>query len=370
MMEVNFKNILDKVEAELPKRGLKDVQHIAADVWLCASGLQKSVRRGDERLAASCALTLAHQDRKRCWRRLMTIALEDIGAANLELVLETIVAYQSPMFRRACGDITVAAHLARKMAASVKSRLSTEMIFLTDLAGDMAKARKAAERASSRKLGAIVLDTSQEPSHRFLSLWALAGSKLYSAKGFSRVGDIQATEKILRMLPVCGSLTQACITLLPAVSHPLALFMPLAYTVIEQEKASLRVEKERPASSEIFEGIPAFFADPLYTRTGGTALRKLQKAVPALRTYSQPQLGESLFFLCGENIDRRLTSDSLEQLRQSSIGALMCHLGLDQHEYAVLGRLLKKHWGLWNSLRVQEIERSLYGQKDLFSVKE
>lgn len=367
----DFWATLARLKTELPATGLKKIPLIAADRWILASGLQKSCRRGSERLAASFALSLAHHDRRMLWRRLLVIAFEDIGPANPELVQEAVTIFKFPVMRRELGDTAAAVHLARKMAASVKSRYLTEMLFFADRSKEAASTRKCVEKAGNRKLLNMMLDPDRQPYERGLAIWALAGSKSYPAQGFQRAGDIELAAEALRQLPAPSDLTEGSVAVMRDMRHPLPLFMPLAWEVFEQQKLHLRVQHERPLSSEEFEGVPAFSIDPLYTRVGGSALRQLQKAVPALKGYRPAQLGETLFFIEGENIDKRLTSDMLDQFRQDSIHSLMLDLGLDQQEYAVLTRTLTKHWGLYNTIRLQQLEKSLYGSEpDLFSGRE
>jgi len=45
------------------------------------SALQKHIRRGEEKQAMKCALELLPKYEKYFWRRLLVIALEDIGPA-------------------------------------------------------------------------------------------------------------------------------------------------------------------------------------------------------------------------------------------------------------------------------------------------
>ncbi|MCE9508323.1 MAG: hypothetical protein K8R48_08455 [Alphaproteobacteria bacterium] len=367
----SFQSILTRLAAEIPATGLKRIPIIGCDKWVAASGLQKSIRRGDQKLAASFALPLAYADRRMLWRRLLVTAFEDCSMGGPDVVQEVVAAYKCPVWRREIGDTELAVHLARKMAASVKSRYLTEMLFYIDLSVETAKARTCAEKAGNKKLGNIILDPDRQPHERFTALWALAGTKAYPAKGFTRTGDIAVAADALRRLPAPPELTETCIAVLRDMPYPLPLFMPLAWTIFEQQKTDLRVHQERPLSSPEFETVPAFAIDPLYTRIGQASVRQLQKTVPALKGYTPAQLGETLFFICGENIDQRLTSDALDRFRESSIHALMLDLGLDQQEYAVLTRTLIKHWDLYNELRLKQLERSLYGaEADLFSAAE
>lgn len=368
MLSFNFQPILNRLAAEIPTNHLKQVPLIAADKWVQCSGMQKSCRRGNEKLAASFALSLAYADRKMLWRRLLVTVFEDVGPANPELVLEVVAAYKHPSWRREVGDTELAVHLARKMAQSVKSRYLTEMLIFIDSSKDVTSSLKCAEKAGNRKLLNILLDPDKQPYERFIALWATAGTKLYPAKMMARSGDTGVAAEVLRKLPAPPELTEACIAVLRDMPFPLPLFMPLAWAIFEQQKSDLRVQKERPLSCEEFEGVPTFAIDPLYTRLGIAAMRELQKRTLALKGYNPTALGEAAFFIEGENLDRRLTSDTLDKFRQDSIQSLMFSFGLDKQEYALLTRTLIKHWDLYNDFRLKQLGRSLYGSEiDLFS---
>jgi replication-associated recombination protein RarA len=63
---------------------------VQCDRWVAASLLQKAVRRGETQLALRAAFTLHQFDRASVWRRLMIIAVEDIGAAEPDAIAEAV----------------------------------------------------------------------------------------------------------------------------------------------------------------------------------------------------------------------------------------------------------------------------------------
>ncbi|MFN7113417.1 MAG: hypothetical protein ACK4PK_03565 [Alphaproteobacteria bacterium] len=357
---MTFLHSFQRLADELTPCTLRRVPVLSADKYVLASGLQKSIRRGEVNRAASFALSLAHADRRMLWRRLLVIVFEDIGIANPELMIQTLAASQSPLERRKAGDVEVAVHLAKKMAGSVKSRFMTEALSLTDLGQGLSSLRKSLPKLSNRKLATITLDPAQDAQTRFLALWGLAGTKAFPAKGFKReAGDLIAAAKTLRALPVPEELTEACIAGLKSMPWPLVLFAPLAAAVVQTQDC--RIKTTQPCSSPEFEGIPMYAIDGLYTRLGQASLRQLQKQTPALEGYSPVQMGETLFFIEGEGMNRRLTSDSLSAFRLAGIEALMTHLGLTAREYRILQKTIIRQWDTLNDLRLRQFERSLHG---------
>jgi hypothetical protein len=75
-----------------------------ADQYLCASALQKSIRRGDIVIARRSAHQLYSLDRPRLWRRLAVIALEDIGIADIAVAAELTGIATISSARRLLGD--------------------------------------------------------------------------------------------------------------------------------------------------------------------------------------------------------------------------------------------------------------------------
>lgn len=362
---MDFRNRLAALEPAIGS--IKRVPRLPGDQWLLASGLQKAIRFGDVQRAAGFALSLAFVDRRMLHKRLCVVAFEDVGPGNPGLVIDVIAAFKSPLWRRRVGDTQVAVHLAKAMARSVKSRFLTEAIFLTDLGQEAASLRKKMPRLSNKTLASLTLDPHKPVHERFLALHALAGTKLYPAKGFSRAGDLEASCAVIRQLPGAPELAEACIGVLRDLRWPLALWMPLAVGMM----GDCRVENERPLSAPEVEGVPVYAVD-MYTRLGQTALRQLQRRVPALKGYSPAQLGEACFFIESECLAQRLTSDALAVFRLKSLEALMADLGLDWQGYKILERILIKHWDLYNELRLHQLERSLSGMReaDLFAGKE
>lgn len=80
-----------------------DVMVGGADRWVLASLLQKAIRRGRCELALGASLKLLELDPSRLWRRLMTVALEDVGVGDLAVALDLVAISSSPVARRLLG---------------------------------------------------------------------------------------------------------------------------------------------------------------------------------------------------------------------------------------------------------------------------
>ncbi len=98
--------------------------------WLYASALQKAIRRGHSEIAAMCAESLSAIDPAYFWRRLPTIALEDVGFGNKVACALVLEAARSGAFRRKLGERQVTFFLVDKLCTSVKDRSLCDLLML------------------------------------------------------------------------------------------------------------------------------------------------------------------------------------------------------------------------------------------------
>lgn len=98
--------------------------------WRYVSGLQKAIRRGHSEVAAICADALSQIDPGYFWKRLPTIALEDVGFGSKLACALTIEAAKSGQFRRKLGERQVLFYLVSKLSDSTKDRSLCDLLVL------------------------------------------------------------------------------------------------------------------------------------------------------------------------------------------------------------------------------------------------
>lgn len=91
------------------------------------SSLQKHIRRGEEVKALKCAYELVPKYEKWLWRRLIVIALEDIGPANPDLYVQ-VRAVRGTYFEfrqedKRGSEVLVLSNVILLMCRSPKSRI-------------------------------------------------------------------------------------------------------------------------------------------------------------------------------------------------------------------------------------------------------
>lgn len=95
----------------------------------CVSALQKCIRRGHDEEAMYWAFEVEATDRNYLWRRLLLIASEDIGPANIAVVNLVHHLRQAAMERtRDDGSKLLLAHAILEMARSPKSRIVDDFV--------------------------------------------------------------------------------------------------------------------------------------------------------------------------------------------------------------------------------------------------
>ena len=93
------------------------------DPWVASSLLQKSIRRGDAGLANQAAGAFARHRGEGIWRRLATIAVEDVGIADIGLVAEVVRLATDRELRFMLGpEIDVVREVCARLAAGAKDR--------------------------------------------------------------------------------------------------------------------------------------------------------------------------------------------------------------------------------------------------------
>jgi len=106
---------------------------IAADPWVVSSLLQKSIRRGEITIAQRAALTFVKLNGATIWRRLMVIAFEDVGVANIDAIAAVVAASSDAALRKSCGGNShIAIHLTGLLAASPKDRSADYLVGAKD----------------------------------------------------------------------------------------------------------------------------------------------------------------------------------------------------------------------------------------------
>jgi replication-associated recombination protein RarA len=87
--------------------------------------LQKAIRRGEGATGQRAASVLHREDHARAWRRLIAIAFEDVGPADVDVVVQTVAAAISSDWRAKHGEERVFASILSQLAEALKAAVPT-----------------------------------------------------------------------------------------------------------------------------------------------------------------------------------------------------------------------------------------------------
>jgi hypothetical protein len=238
-----------------------------ADRWLLASLLQKAIRRDQPHMALGAALSLLEIDSARVWRRLATVALEDIGVGDLDVTLLLLAASTAAVVRRALGG-------NRECLAAIMP-----------LACKAVKDRTADHLGSLVRYGRSFMDGgSPDPqpplSGRWLDYVRTGASLAHTWKeGLSPVDGVL---ECFQALEAPAALLEGCSLYARRVRDELFIHALTAWRIWKDE-APESVALARPSlEGHDLGGMVDYALDPLHTRLGRRAVEVW------LKSYLQP----------------------------------------------------------------------------------
>lgn len=314
-----------------------DYEHVLPDNWLATAALQKAIRRGQEAPALLATNFLLSRQPDRFWRRLVVIALEDIGIADLPLAHEVLSASGRKAWRAAHGgDWSVAADLVQRMCKTVKCRDACDALVIADLHPDLRPHRSAFLDLSGRELANILTDPDKPVGERVLAAWLIAGTKRFPAANLpTRARSFVDLLHVYEAMGVDPNVlaTARMGSTRTVEGHPLSL--PLIWLLAASGGETGVKPYSLPDIRDI-RGWPDFAYD-MHTRVGKRAIKLFQRECTALDRLVSKWLppdqrelfvGSLIFRLEGENVDRRLVYPGSQALLRASEVAHLTYQGL------------------------------------------
>lgn len=238
--------------------------------WVAMSVLQKSIRRGECRLALLSAATLLRNSPDRLWRRLGGIAFEDIGLGDIKTVSLVTAALAGKRVRAAMGgEWAVACHLVSRMAQAPKDRATDDLLMTAELHPAYDTDRlNLAEIAQEDSL-AIVTGKDEMP-RRALALWYALGTNLRaSPRLVQRRGDPSAVFDHLRQAGHPETVVEIAREGFRRTGEVLAPFLALLYPSHQVASKSICDDYMPPVT--MFGPVPSWALDR-YSREGKSAV--------------------------------------------------------------------------------------------------
>jgi hypothetical protein len=232
----------------------------SADRWVLASLLQKAVRRNQPELALGAALKLLEMDPARLWRRLLTVALEDVGVGDLATALDLVAISTLPGARRLLGGSRASLEIVLPLACrAIKDRTADHIASLVRWEG-----MKGGEgRVSSTPSSTDTIGSWQNGVYGAVSL---SGAwKMGKLNPEDVLAHFARQEVPLALLEACGCYARRC-------GDPLFLYVLIGWTIWRKEAPEPLALARQGIKGQDLGGIPDYGLDPLHTRLGRRAV--------------------------------------------------------------------------------------------------
>jgi hypothetical protein len=148
---------------------------LPCDKWIASSALQKCIRRGQVDLSLRAPLRFKELDPDGLWRRLISIAFEDIGAADPKALIETVAVATSPAWRAEHDERKVIAWIVGRLTSAPKDRGADLLMLGVRYHESLNSLREICSQLSLRQRLDHVATPSASLNERAVAAWFCSG---------------------------------------------------------------------------------------------------------------------------------------------------------------------------------------------------
>lgn len=321
--------------------------NLLPDKWIAASSLQKGVRRGNLNLVLRAFETLWNIDPRYARRRVATIAFEDVGLGNPELVAVTAMACSGTKYLPTEKIYPAVYACAVGLASSPKCRSAEHIYTALSFHEDFDLLRDRYAHKSEQQLIDIMLDTDRYLLERSVAAWYLAGTKRFiGGMMYTLKGNFSLFEWATEQLHIDPWQAVMTLTGIRVTQCALPIYWPLKLSQKECGVSSIRQIK---LNHEEYENkIPPYVLDQ-FTRGGKAVIRSylsennsltrwLDKKLP--RRCWQMTVDMGLFYLTSDVLDQEYVFAGSDKLKRLSVEADCCRWELKIEDVDQLLKLL------------------------------
>lgn len=309
-----------------------EFSQLRLDPWVASSLLQKAIRRGEVALARHAARSLYQHRGKGIWRRLTSIAFEDVGIGAPELVAELAsFATSSDLRAIVATDIDLINELVGRLAAAPKDR-SADYLFCSAIKLPTSLQHRATlVGASPAELVSIAADPTVELIRRAVAslLACTVNGEGKTASVSSSLAQLVASFHDLWPSPLHQAAERAASLRCDAI----VLMVPLLWSVACQEEMIVEIP---PLPATAHAGKMPLYAFDMHTQRGKQAIarfvegnRSVQKviAVHAPGAIARDVAAVAAFYADGAPVARRVLWSQSWPLEHMGIAADMTAVG-------------------------------------------
>lgn len=351
--------LCQEIAAYVPEIDTTQIPSRDVDKWVLSSNLQKSIRRGLGNTAIGTATKLLALDPRYFWRRLLVIAYEDVGVANIGLCYDLLKFFRREAVHAQLGVDRVAAYFVEALSRSCKSRSLCDAIAMLEFNVRREEYEKPWFGMPDAEIVRAISCTEISAMRRVAALRHICGYAEHT-RGIHR-SITPARKELMREVCCRLELTEMETTLFisgQGVTDSLNIPIPLVVQLARGERREMQTEH----ISRCEDGI-LYAALDRHTRIGKRCLVEFaatsKHIVEFFRRHSQLNpvavLGSMLFIIEGASLSRWLLFRHSDSLRQSFDRVFIQAAGVDKE--LVPGLQTAVHEGLseLNDIRVKAL---------------
>lgn len=358
-LELLYQKIAGHIPQETPPRQRTS----SADRWVLSSNLQKSIRIGAVEIALDSARALLTVDAKYFWRRLLVIAYEDIGYANLPLCFDILKVFRRESMHAMLGAERVAAYFTEALAQSAKSRSLCDAIAMLEFNTSRQLIGRQYFHLSDAETVACIADPTTPLIDRVAGLQHICG---YSEGSYGSYRKVTSPRQDLMRL-VCDQLRLSEIetTLFlsgQSVSESMSISIPLIATLASTDRQEFVV----PQAGVEIDGVLLAAIDR-HTRVGKACFAKLAKTANAVGAFFRryPYLdpvaviGVAAFIVEGSALNRRIEFSKSEFLKGEFETNFLQYVAVEKEKAPEILSAIRDELPTLNLIRGDALDRYL-----------
>ena len=352
-------SLVDKVAAFVEQPPDENLSK-CIDRWVLASNLQKSIRRGLVTTAVGTATRLLEVDPRYFWRRLLVIAYEDIGYAEIDVCYDLLKTFRREALHLKIGVRRVAQYFASELAVACKSRSLCDAIAALEFSVRRDRYDQQIAEMNSEKLLSMVADANAPVICKVAALRSICG---YGEVVGGRHKVLRAPQRdLMAEVSRLQGMTEAETTLFRSgqgIAESMNVPMPVISPMVRHGGQGEQIQKLE------FEGVNGILFASLdrHTRAGKRCFANLAARSGPLGDFFAERptlkpvaiLGVAVFIEEGATLNRRLAFSGGDGLRAQFNHNFLESVGVVAQDQILLMELLVEALPLLNDFRSEEM---------------
>ena len=319
------------------------------DKWLHASNMQKAIRRGlvDDAVASACSLE--RLDAEYLWRRLPTIALEDLCMGDPLLMAGLYSVCGKAKWRAGFGERRVLRWIVARMAQAPKDRSACDLMCWADADPAMKPHWKSMTWVDRAALAELMANSLAPTVVRMLASWRLAGmAKHEHSKMPGNAGDWGRWRETAVAMGLPPLLLFVAERAHKRQRDAMMAALPLIWELLASDPAAV-VVRDYPTGEETRVG--GYLSPSLdkHTQVGKRAMAYFAKACAPVREFlekvpaAKDGLGLAIFMVESSLLTRQIRYAGRDAMERATRVGELAGRGLSESEGAELCALIEQN---------------------------